>query len=83
MWDGRSPPRAALQCLLERGDRLLWIKQRIRGRCIRLIQHSVLTTDGAGGESPASFGFTVCLELNFATAGFVELSSQFGWERRS
>jgi hypothetical protein len=34
-------------------------------------QHSVLTTDGAGGESPAPFSFTVCLELDFATAGLV------------
>ena len=45
----------ALQCLLERGDRLLLIKQRIRGGRITPIQHSVLTTDGAGGESPAPF----------------------------
>jgi len=47
MWDGRSRPREAVACLLERGDRLLWIKQRIRGGCIRSIQHSVLTTDGS------------------------------------
>jgi hypothetical protein len=40
------------------------------GGCIRSIQHSVLTTDGAGGESPAPFGCAVCLELNFANAGF-------------
>jgi hypothetical protein len=77
MWDGRSRPREALQCLLERGDRLLWIKQRIRGGCIRSIQHSVLTTDGVGGESPAPFGFTVCLELNFATAGFSSVISHY------
>lgn len=77
MGDGRSRPREALQCLLERGDRLLWIKQRIRGGCIRSIQHSVLTTDGARGESPAPFGFTVCLELNFATAGFSSVISHY------
>jgi hypothetical protein len=77
MWDGRSRPREALQCLLERGDRLLWIKQRIRGGCIRSIQHSVLTTGGAGGESPAPFGITVCLELNFATAGFSSVISHY------
>ena len=41
---GRSRPREALQCLLERGDRLVWIKQPIRGGGIRSIQHSVLTT---------------------------------------
>jgi hypothetical protein len=46
LWDGRSRPREALQYLLVRGDRLLWIKRRIRGGCIRSIQHSVLTTDG-------------------------------------
>ncbi len=71
MWDGGSRPREPLPCLLERGDRLLWFKQRIRGGCIRPIQHSVLTTDGAGGESPAPLSFAGCLELDFAAAGFV------------
>jgi hypothetical protein len=36
MWDSPSRSREPLQCLLERGDRLLWIKQRIRGRKHRL-----------------------------------------------
>ena len=54
-YDGGSRPEKRCNACLERGDRLLWIKQRIRGGCIRSIQHSVLTTDGAGGESPAPF----------------------------
>ena len=37
------------------GTGYFWIRQRIRGARIRSIQHSVLTTDGAGGESPAPF----------------------------
>jgi hypothetical protein len=67
LWDGRSRRRGALQYLLVRGDRLLWIKQRIRGGCIRSTQHRVLTTDGPEVRVRPPFRFTVCLELDFAT----------------
>ena len=40
-----------VHCPLECGDRLLWIKQLMRERCIRSVQHGVLIR--AGGESPA------------------------------